>query len=115
VQLRVKRPAARMRERGGGEIAGRPILLAALFSHPCYGEGFEFAERNARGLLLRRHQPFIIQCHRQHRNRFRRGTGEILNNPPLALLQLPLCQAFAGCRILIFAQRMKVFAGDLAL
>jgi hypothetical protein len=28
---------------------------------------------------------------------------------------LPLCQAFAGFRILIFAQRMKVFAGDLAL
>jgi hypothetical protein len=115
VQLRVGRPAARMRERGGGEIAGRPIHLAALFSHPCCGKGFKFAERNARGLLMRRHQPFISQRHRQDRNRFRRGTGEIIKHPPLTLLQLPLRQPFAGFRILIFAKRMKLFAGDSVL
>jgi len=43
VQLRVERAAARVRERGGGEIAGDPILLAALFSDSRGGEGFEFA------------------------------------------------------------------------
>ncbi len=36
VQLRVERAAARMRERGGGEIAGRPVLLTALFSAPVW-------------------------------------------------------------------------------
>ena len=95
VQLRVERAAARVRERGGDEIAGRPVFLTALFSHPRCGEGFEFAERNARGFLMRRHQPFIIQRHRQHRNRFGRGTGEIIKHPPLAFLQLPLRQPFA--------------------
>ena len=101
-----------MRERGGGEIAGLPIVLATLFSHPCCGKGFKFVERNARGLLVRRHQPVISQRHRQHRNRFRRGTGEIIKHPALVLLLLPLRQPFAGFRILIFAQRMKLFAGD---
>ncbi len=115
VQLRVERAAARVRERGGGEIAGDPILLAALFSDSRGGEGFEFAERNARGLLVRRHQPFISQRHRQHRHRFRRGTGEIIKHPPLALLELPLRQPFAGFRILIFTQRMELFAGDFIL
>ena len=66
VQLRVERAAARVRERSGGEIAGGPVFLVALFSDARGGEGFEFAERNARGLLVRRHQPFIRQRHRQH-------------------------------------------------
>ena len=104
-----------VRERGGGEIAGRPILLAALFSDSRGGKDFEFAERNAHCFLVRRHQPVIIHRHGQHRNGFRRGTGEIIKHPPLALLQLPLRQPFAGFRIFIFAQRMELFARDFAL
>jgi hypothetical protein len=59
---------------------------------------------------VRRHQPFISQRHRQHRHRFRRGTGEIIKHAPLAFLLAALRQPFAGCRIFIFAERMKLFA-----
>jgi hypothetical protein len=45
VQLRVECAAARVRERGCGEIAGRPILLAALFSDARGGKGS--SSRNA--------------------------------------------------------------------
>ena len=34
-------------------------LLTALFPHSRGGESFEFAERNARGFLMRRHQSFV--------------------------------------------------------
>jgi len=115
VQLRVERATARVRERRGGEIAGDPVFLIALLTDSGSSESFKFAERNARGLLVRRQQPFIRQRHRQHRNRFRCRAGEIIKHPPLTLLQLPLRQALAGFRILIFAQRMKLFARDFAL
>jgi hypothetical protein len=115
VQLRVERAAARVCKRGSGEIASDPVFLIALLSDSRGGKSFQFTERKARGLLVRRHQPVISQRHGQHRNGFGRGTGEVIKHPPLALLQLPLRQPFAGFGILIFAERMKLVACDIIL
>ena len=52
VQQRVERPAARVRERGGDQIAGGAVALASLFANPRCGKGFEFAKRNARRFLM---------------------------------------------------------------
>ena len=87
-------------------------VLTALLADARGGEGFEFAERNACGFLMRLHQPLVIQRHRQHRNGFGRGAGEIIKHPALVFFLLPLRQPFAGFGILVFAERMKLFAGD---
>jgi len=84
--VRVERATARVRERGGDQIAGRPVSLIALLADSGCGEGFEFAERNARCFLVCRHQPVIIQCHRQHGNRFWCRAGEIIKTRAACLL-----------------------------
>jgi hypothetical protein len=53
VQLRVEFAGTVMHERGGHEIARRPVRSTALLAHARGGEGFEFAERNAGGFLMR--------------------------------------------------------------
>jgi len=70
VQLRVERATARVRERGR-----RPDCRSSgLDDCPACGLGLRRRFR-VRGtqcalLLVCRHQPVIIQCHRQHGNRF---------------------------------------------
>ena len=112
VQLRVQFTRAVMHEGCGHEIAGRAVTLIALLAHSRGGEGFEFAERNARGFLMGFNQSLVVQRHRQHRYGFGRCAGEIEKHPALVFLLLPLRQAFASIRISIFTQRMKLFAGD---
>ena len=99
VQQRVEFAGTVMQERGGDQVARYTVTLIATFANPRRGKGFKFTERNAHRFPVRRHQSFIIQCHRQHRNRFWRGTGKIIKHPSLVLLLLPLRQAFAGFRI----------------
>ena len=76
------------------------------------GEGFEFAERESGGFLMRFHQSLVVQRDREHRDGFRRGTGEVIKHPALAFLLAPLRQPFAIVWILIFAERMKLVARD---
>ena len=104
-----------MHKGSGHEIARRPVCQTTLLPHARGGEGFEFAERNAGGFLMRRHQPFIIQRHRQHRYGFGRRAGEIKKYPALVRLQLSLRQTLIILRIQVFTQRMKLFAGDIIL
>ena len=112
MQQRVERPTARVRERGGDQITGGAVTLVALLAHSRCGKGFEFAERNARRFFMCRHQPVVIHRHGQHRNRFRRGTGEIIKYAPLIGFFLPQCQTFVVIRIFVFTQRMKLITGD---
>jgi hypothetical protein len=49
-----------------------------------------------------RYEPVVIHRHRQHRNRFRRGTGEIIKDAPLIGFFLPQRQTFIVIRIFIF-------------
>ena len=63
---------------------------------------------------MRFNQSLVVQRDRQHRNGFRRGTGEIIKHPALAFLLAPLRQPFAIVWILIFAERMKLFARDVS-
>jgi hypothetical protein len=101
-----------MRERGGDQIAGGSVFLTALLADAGGGEGFEFTKRNPCGFLMRLHQSLVIQRHRQHRNGFGRGAGEIIKHPALVFFLLPLRQSFAGFGILVFTERMKLFARD---
>jgi len=116
MQLRVERAAARVRERGGGKIAGHTVtIFNAMLADASRGESFEFAEREPGRFLMRFNQSLVVQRDRQHRNRFRRGTGEIIKYPALAFPLAPLRQAFAIVWILIFADRVKLFARDVFL
>ena len=116
MQLRVERAAARVRERGGGKIAGHTVtIFNAMLADASRGESFEFAEREPGRFLMRFNQSLVVQRDRQHRNRFRRGTSEIVKHPTLAFLLAPLRQSFAIVWILIFAERMKLVARDILL
>ncbi len=115
MQLRIECTAGRVRERRGNQIACVAILLATLLADSGCGEGFEFTERNSRRRLVRRHHSIIIQGHRQHGNRFRGGTGEVVEHPPFVLLLLSQRQPFMILRIPILAKRVKLLAGYIQL
>ena len=104
-----------VRERRGDQIARVPIFLTAALSNSGCREGFQFAERETRRLLVCRHQSLIVQCDCQHGNRLGRGTGEVVEHPPLVRLLLALRQTFIVAWIPIFAKRVKLFARHIAL
>ena len=112
VQQRVERTTARVSERGSGQITRGAVFLITLLANSGCGEGFEFAEGNARGVFVRRYQTIIVQRHRQHRNRFWCGTGKIIKHAALVLLLLPLGQPLTVLWIPIFTKRLELVAGD---
>ena len=83
-----------------------------MLANASRGESFEFTEREPGRFLMRFNQSLVVQRDRQHRDGFRRGTGEIIKHPALAFLLAPLRQPFAIVWILIFAERMKLVARD---
>ena len=116
MQLRVQRAGTVMHERCRHQIAGHTVTaFNAMLADASCGESFQFTERKACGPLVRLNQSLVVQCDRQHRNGFGRGTGEVKKHPALALLLAPLCQPFAIVWILILAERVKLFARDVFL
>ena len=115
VQLRVQRATARVRERGGDQIAGGSVALVALLADSGCGESLEFTEGDARCLSMCRNQSLIVQRHRQEGYGLWSRAGEIEEHTALILRVLSLRQPLAGLRISVFAERMELFAGDVLL
>ena len=111
MQLRIKRAGTVMHEGCRHQVASHTVtVFNTLLANTSRGEGFQFTERKTRGLLMGFNQSLVVQRDREHRNGFRRGTGEVIKHPALAFLLAPLCQPFAIVWILIFAKRVKLLA-----
>ena len=113
VQQRVEFAGTGVNELSRNQIASDTVALVALFADSGGREGFQFAQRNARRLLVRRDQPSVVQCHCQNRNRFRSRTSEIKVYPALVFFLLSLRQPFVSFGISVFTQGIKLFARNV--
>jgi len=112
VQQRVERPAARVRERGGDQVAGGAVTLVALLANSGCGEGFKFAECDACRFFHvptpAGRRPSSLPAPKLISVR----TSEVIKDAALIGFFLPQRQAFIVIWILVFTQRMKLITGD---